>query len=88
MNLPALIEPVPAGTENGTVSGILLRLWSVRKLVLACLGPTFLWALFNGQATGSITNSVELANAKYGKDPEYVKYVEKVPLIVPKLKFW
>ena len=87
MNLPALIDPLPAavGTDNGVASGLLIRLWSVRKLILACLGPGFLWLLFNGQATGSITSAVELANAKYGKDPEYVKYVKDVPLIIPKI---
>mmetsp|Transcript_6587 Transcript_6587/g.16040 ORF Transcript_6587/g.16040 Transcript_6587/m.16040 type:complete len:370 (+) Transcript_6587:106-1215(+) len=88
MNLPALIEPLPEVGAKNAASGLLMRLWSVRKLVLACLGPAFLWLLFNGQATGSITTSVELANAKYGKDPEYVKYVKNVPLIIPKLKFW
>lgn len=89
MNLPALIEPLPPGaTDKGFLSLLLLRFWSVRKLVLGCLGPGFLWLLFNGQATGSITNSVELANAKYGKDPEYAKYVKDVPLIIPNMKFW
>lgn len=88
MNLPALIEPMPAGTDHGFVSGLLLRVWSVRKLLLGCLGPGFLWLLFNGQATGSITNAVELANARYGKDPEFVKYVKEVPLLIPKIKFW
>lgn len=91
MNLPALIEPLSAlgGNDNEVTSGILLRLWSVRKLIVASLGPIFLWLLFNGQATGSITNAVELANAKYGKNPEYAKYVTEVPLIFPKfLKFW
>lgn len=89
MNLPALIEPLPPGaTDKGFLSLLLLRLWSVRKLVLGCLGPGFLWLLFNGQATGSITNSVELANAKYGNNPEYAKYVKDVPLIIPNMKFW
>ena len=90
MNLPALIDPLPAvGADNETVTGLMLRLWSVRKLLLACLGPGFLWLFFNGQATGSITNSVELANVKYGNNPEYVKYTKEVPLIIPKniLKF-
>jgi len=88
MNLPALIEPLQSvgSTNNEVTTGIMLRLWSVRKLILACLGPSFLWLLFNGQATGNITNAVELANAKYGKNPDYVKYIKEVPLLIP--KFW
>lgn len=92
MNLPALIEPLP--DNNGTAS-LFVRLWSVlwsvRKLVLACLGPSFLWLLFDGQAKGNITNAVELATAKYGKNPDYLKYTQDVPLIIPKnilKKFW
>jgi steroid 5-alpha reductase family enzyme len=90
MNLPALIEPLQAvgGADNNVVTNLLLRLWSVRKLILACLGPSFLWLLFNGQATGTITTAVELANAKYGKNPKYTEYIKEVPLIIPKLKFW
>lgn len=90
MNLPALIEPLQAvgRADNSVVTDLLLRLWSVRKLILACLGPSFLWLLFNGQATGTITTAVELANAKYGKDPKYAEYIKEVPLIIPKLKFW
>jgi len=90
MNLPALIEPLSTmvGADKEGGAGLMMRLWSFRKLVLACLGPAFLWVLFNGQATGSMLNSVELANAKYGKNPEYAKYIKEVPLIIPKLKFW
>mmetsp|Transcript_10677 Transcript_10677/g.25702 ORF Transcript_10677/g.25702 Transcript_10677/m.25702 type:complete len:360 (-) Transcript_10677:29-1108(-) len=87
MNLPALIEPlsVVGGADSGESAGLLVRLWSLRKLIVACLGPGFLWLLFNGQATGSITNAVELANAKYGKDPDYIKHIKEVPLIIPKI---
>eukprot|EP00536_Pseudo-nitzschia_multiseries_P004873 jgi/Psemu1/189215/e_gw1.85.10.1 len=90
INLPALIEPLSTivGTENEAGAGLLMRLWSFRKLILACLGPGFLWVLFNGQATGSVTNAVEAANARYGKNPDYAKYIKEVPLIIPKLKFW
>jgi steroid 5-alpha reductase family enzyme len=89
MNLPALVDPLPAvgGTDNKVNSGLLWRLWSVRKLIMACFGPGFLWLLFNGQATGNITNAVELANAKYAKNPEYAKYIKDVPLIIPKSIF-
>lgn len=91
MNLPALIEPIATviGGDNDTAgAGFLMQLWSLRKLILGCLGPGFLWVLFNGQAKGTITNAMELANSKYGNDPEYAKYIRDVPLIIPKLKFW
>ena len=87
MNLPALIEPLPAGSgsENGVIVNLAMRLWSIRKLILSCLGPGFLWLLFNGQASGSFMNTVELANSKYGGNPDYTKYVKEVPLIIPRL---
>lgn len=90
MNLPALIEPMSTAgrkTSNGLLATIMARLWSVRKLLLACLGPGFLWLLFNGQATGSITNAVELAHNKYGGNPDYADYIKTVPLIFPKINF-
>ena len=52
-------------------------------LGLACLSPLFMVSLFYGQASGTITNTVELAEKKYGADPRYQAYVERVPLIVP-----
>jgi steroid 5-alpha reductase family enzyme len=91
MNLPALLEPfwtVHYNEPLDSLAGLVVRLWGLRRVVLACLGPCFLWLLFNGQASGSVTNAVELANAKYGKDPQYAEYIKDVPLIVPKLKFW
>jgi steroid 5-alpha reductase family enzyme len=51
--------------------------------LVALASPLFLFALFTGQATGTITNSVELAHAKYGHDPAYRRYVKDTPLIVP-----
>jgi len=92
INLPSLIEPLP---DNNEAASLFLRLWgvlwSVRKLLLACLGPSFLWLLFDGQSKGNITNAVELATVKYGKNPDYLKYTQEVPLIIPKnifRKFW
>lgn len=53
-------------------------------LLLGSLSPLFLGALFYGQASGAITNSVALAAEKYSGDPAYAEYLENVPLIVPK----
>jgi len=87
-----LIEPLP---DNNEAANLFLRLWGVlwsaRKLLLACFGPSFLWLLFDGQSKGNITNAVELATAKYGKNPDYLRYTQEVPLIIPKnifRKFW
>ncbi len=76
------------GSGGGGISGIFSTLWESRRVAIALLSPLFMWTLFNGQASGSIANSVELANAKYGKDPSYQSYVENVPLIVPNLLAW
>lgn len=84
MNAPALIDvPVPA-VAGGDVT-LWETIWSYRRLALACVSPAFMWFLFNGQAKGSLTSTVELANGKYGNDPEYIKYVQSVNKIVPKL---
>ena len=55
---------------------------------IALLSPAFMWNLFSGQANGSITTSVELANKKYGSDAAYVSYIKDVPLIVPRMLDW
>lgn len=55
------------------------------RLGLALLSPLSLLALFSAQAEGSMTNAVDLAAGRFGKDPEYQKYLENVPLIFPKL---
>mmetsp|Transcript_9186 Transcript_9186/g.13358 ORF Transcript_9186/g.13358 Transcript_9186/m.13358 type:complete len:141 (-) Transcript_9186:152-574(-) len=79
VNAPALIAPVSAG------SGILSSILDYKRVGIALLSPLFMWTLFSGQASGSITDAVEMANAKYGNDPAYTKYIETVPLIVPSI---
>jgi len=79
MNAPSMIEPVSAS------SSLLSRILSFKRLGVALLSPLFMSSLFYGQATGAMLNSVELANAKYGDDPNYKKYIESVPLIIPRL---
>ena len=99
MNLPALaMDPSSAGMRGRptlAVSGrssLLLfvhilgdRLWGVRYFLLSLLSPLFLWMLFHGQASGAMTNTVELAQSKYGHDSDYIKYIQNVPLIFPNL---
>ncbi len=56
------------------------------RLLLSCLGPLFLFALFHGQATGWILPSaLEATKQKYGygTDLEYTNYVDRTPLLFP-----
>jgi len=73
MNLPAL---APKRGES---------MLSWYRVVLAFWSPAFLWLLLNGQASGSITNSKQMAYDKYGygSNEEYTQYIDKTPLIIP-----
>lgn len=90
-NARALIEPPPAITEAAAAAaatggaGIFQTIWRYRRLALALISPLMMYNFFSGQANGTISNSQELAMKKYGKDPEYLKYIETVPKIFPKL---
>lgn len=81
INAPALVGPLPP-PQNVNV-GILGYVMSCKRLVIAMLSPLFMWTLFYGQASGSITDSVNMATAKYGNDPAYMEYIKNVPLIIP-----
>ena len=72
MNAPALVVPM-AKTMIGKYS----------RVGLALLSPLFLYANFYGQASGAISNTVELFEKKYGDNPGYRDYVDTVPLIIP-----
>lgn len=85
MNVPALIHPNHAA-GGGSSSGFVGFWAKYHRLFMACLSPLFMWSLFYGQASGSVTNATELTNTKYGSDPEYQKYMKEVPKIFP--KFW
>jgi steroid 5-alpha reductase family enzyme len=79
MNAPAMIDPLPKNVS------LWKRIWACRRLVVSLLGPWFMWTLFSGQAKGTLSKTMELASSKYGNDPAYRKYIEQVPLIIPKL---
>jgi steroid 5-alpha reductase family enzyme len=49
----------------------------------ATASPLFMFGLFYGQASGAVTNSKELMEAKYGADPAFRIYADSVPLIFP-----
>ncbi|KAL3936569.1 MAG: hypothetical protein SGBAC_008138 [Bacillariaceae sp.] len=91
MSAPPLFTVMPA-TDGTTSIGLLIGglkssvnvLWRCRRLFIALLSPLFMWKLFSSQASGTMMNTVELANSKYGNDPAYKAYLEKVPLIFPK----
>jgi len=83
------------GIMNGSVDGggggsggVLSFLWGARYFLVSMLSPLFLWILFTGQANGSITNAVELAHKKYGNDPSFHEYTQRVPKIIPNFFKW
>jgi len=88
---PPLLTVVPA-TDGTDTLGLLIGglksgvnwLWRCRRLVVAMVSPWFMLKLFSSQAEGTMTNTLELANSKYGSDPDYKDYIENVPLIFPK----
>lgn len=95
MNVPWLIESVAAPplvpiTSNSAISNAFCTgvnwFWRFRRLIVALVSPWFMWTLFSSQASGSMTKSVSLAKSKYKDVPEYEKYINEVPLIIP--KFW
>jgi len=53
------------------------------RFLCGSASPIFMIVLFYAQATGALSKTVELANAKYGADPNYQAYVRSTPLIVP-----
>ena len=86
MNAPALIEPV---SSTKTPQTIVSTLWRYRRLFVACLGPLFLYNLFESQASGRLLGDALQATKErygYGSDPVYTDYVDSTPLIFP--KFW
>jgi steroid 5-alpha reductase family enzyme len=56
---------------------------SKRILALALLGPMFMTTLFYGQATGRVTDAVQMAAARYANQVGYAQYIAETPLIVP-----
>lgn len=83
MNAPALIEPISAAAAGGGGAGVWDTIWSYRRLGLGVLSVVSMYFWFLGQANGTLTPAVELANKRYGNDPSFVDYVAKVPLILP-----
>jgi hypothetical protein len=79
MNAPAMVEHVPAGAS------LVARVLSYKRVAISLLSPLFMTWLFRGEADGTITNAVELSKKRYGDDPNFKKYIDTVPLIVPKL---
>jgi len=98
MNAPALVEPLPkvaaaaaaattaTTTTSSKLSAMWKHVWRFRRVGVALLSPLFMWYLFHGQATGGILpESLEATRKKYGYgiNPEYTKYIDTTPLIVP-----
>ena len=87
LNAPALLQNPPASSSDAKMN-LWTRIWGARRAILALLSPLFMWTLFSGQANGDITPSVELAQQKYGSDPNYIQYINSVPKIIPNPLLW
>lgn len=72
MNAPALVNPEADSFFE-----------MYKRVGLAALSPLFMFSFFYGQASGAVSNSVEMFQDKYGKLPGYQDYVDKTPLIFP-----
>eukprot|EP00933_Yihiella_yeosuensis_P015730 TRINITY_DN13628_c0_g1_i1.p1 TRINITY_DN13628_c0_g1~~TRINITY_DN13628_c0_g1_i1.p1 ORF type:complete len:342 (+),score=38.34 TRINITY_DN13628_c0_g1_i1:44-1069(+) len=83
-NAPVLLSKKMASVGFGK---ILLPFMMHRRLMLGALSPIFLFALFHGQASGRISNAVDVAQQKWGSDPRYQEYTKSVPLIFPRFHF-
>lgn len=81
LNSAALLAPAKASGPAGLAS----RLAGSWRFFMALASPVFLVFLFQGQASGSIMNTVELMAKRYGDDPAYKTYVETVPVLYPRL---
>lgn len=69
-NLPDLLAPASGRMRAARLLG-------------GAASPLFMLALFSAQATGALTNTVQLASDRYGADPAYVEYVDSTPLLLP-----
>lgn len=87
LNAPALVEPLMFPSR----ASLWNKLWSYRRVGLAAVSPMFLWYLFYSQATGALLPDGLAATQKkygYGVDPEYTKYIDSTPLIIPNPVSW
>jgi len=82
LNAPSLVQP-----EYDEHGDFLQRLGRYRRVFLALLGPLVVCASLRAQAAGSLSNAVQLAQAKYGyeRNAAYKNYVDNVSFIVPYL---
>ncbi len=79
-----LLLNVPSTLGGGwAAAGPRAKSATLGRLGLSVLSPLFLLALFYGQMHGIVTDSAKLRHEKYGDDPEFVKYVQKTPFILP-----
>jgi steroid 5-alpha reductase family enzyme len=76
MNVDSLVDP-----EATTFFA------AYKRVGLALLSPLFMYAWFYGQASGAVSNTVQLFQERYSKQPGYQDYVDNVPLIFPRNPF-
>ena len=58
------------------------------RLALGAVSPLFLFALFNGQATGvpPLNKGFEMTLARFGSDPAWQAYDAKTPKLLPTIR--
>lgn len=87
MNASALVEPV---VPPAKATSLVRRILSFKRVGIALLSPLFMLYLFQGQASGSITDSLNMSMERYGygKNADFTKYIDTTPLIFPNPLKW
>ena len=76
MNANSLVDP-----EATSIFGM------YKRVALALVSPLFMYAWFYGQASGAVSNTVQLFQERYSRQPGYQEYVDNVPLLFPRNPF-
>jgi len=84
MNAPALIAPV------SPKASFWRKALSYKRIGIALISPMFMFYLFQGQASGSITDALSSSYKRYGygTDTGYTQYIDTTPLLFPNPLQW
>jgi hypothetical protein len=84
MNAPALIAPV------SSKASFWRKALSYKRIGIALISPMFMFYLFQGQASGSITDALSSSYKRYGygTDTGYTQYIDTTPLLFPNPLQW
>ena len=86
LNAPTLLAIGPAAR----IGKLVVPAWlgAGCRLALGAVSPLFLFALFNGQATGvpPLNKGFEMTLARFGSDPAWQAYDAKTPKLLPTIR--